>query len=81
MAQKGQGCSDVGEGCGLFTRCCAGSLCSDKLGGGTCERGNKYNYMHIILCMYFILVVFNLYNCILLDDVNEIMSYISDFST
>ncbi|KMT20576.1 hypothetical protein BVRB_1g005580 [Beta vulgaris subsp. vulgaris] len=38
MAQKGQGCSDVGQGCGLFTRCCAGSLCSDKLGGGTCER-------------------------------------------
>ncbi|KMT20574.1 hypothetical protein BVRB_1g005560 [Beta vulgaris subsp. vulgaris] len=38
LAQKGQGCSDVHEGCGLFTRCCSDSLCSDKFRGGTCIR-------------------------------------------
>lgn len=50
LSGKALGCADVGEGCGLFTRCCVCSLCDGKLTWGVCQHGKgQCNYTHIMI--------------------------------
>ncbi|XP_074271049.1 uncharacterized protein LOC141594969 [Silene latifolia] len=43
MGEKAQGCSDDGQECGLFKRCCAGFFCNNRedILGGKCQKENS----------------------------------------